>query len=71
METERFAVKGYVSVWELIDATCHAVEASRNLTVGPWFAERLERAAKIIRERNAELDAEEKDPRRKGGREFL
>jgi hypothetical protein len=50
-------VKCTATLASLIDSVCHAVDACDNrIDIGVWYAERLEAAAKRIRELNVEVN---------------
>ena len=50
-EKTRVAVHGYATLDVLIDSVCQGVGIMRSGELGTWQAERLERAAKVIREK--------------------
>lgn len=50
-EPTRTWIECYALVADLIQATCTAVENMRPGEVGEWYAERLERCARLIREK--------------------
>lgn len=57
IEPARHHIDAYVGLDTLIDVLCRAVSKMWPYEVGEWYAERLEAAAKEIRETNKEAQS--------------